>query len=132
MRSGTEERDPEVDLPQHYGGDECMKLLELAGWGRAGCLFNIGKYLYRLGAKGGPVQDARKALWYARRLSENAGYSNARGVNWKEYETISTCASHGLLLLTEEQVREVNPIIQEIRTNLMVVKREMPTIGGEG
>jgi hypothetical protein len=68
----SKERDPAVDRTDYYGGDEAMRMAEAAGWGREGCLFSIATYLYRLGAKDIHLveQDAKKALWYAKRLQE--------------------------------------------------------------
>jgi len=113
-----DKRDPAVDRPDHYDGDECMKVLELVGWGREGCLFNIGKYLWRMGGKGKPVQDAQKALWYATRFKENAGYANGRGLNPKEHETIEACVSRGCEALTDETVQEVARVVNRIRDML--------------
>lgn len=63
----------EVNHPAHYtsGSVECIDALAAAlgteGF-RGYCRGNIIKYLWRLGAKGDPATDARKAAWYANRL----------------------------------------------------------------
>lgn len=100
----TEEKDPEVNGPQHYNGDECMVALEQAGWGREGCLFNIGKYLYRFQAKGRPLQDIQKAQWYVDRLNENGAYG--KPLTRDEMQTIVTCMDHGVGDALPEDVRK--------------------------
>lgn len=76
-----------------------MKMLEAIGLGRDGCLFNIGKYLYRMGKKGRPEQDISKALWYARRLVERGAYG--KKLNKFEFETIKKCSTIGLSSVDE-------------------------------
>ena len=110
------DRDPEVDMCAYYDGDRCMVELEDAGFGRGGCLFNIGKYLWRLGKKGRPKQDAEKALWYARRFGEKAGYGEK--LNSDEMKHLMFCAHVGLSELTEDEVRLVLPITREIADQL--------------
>lgn len=64
----------DVNHPSHYtmGKVEAIEGIESAlgteGF-RAYCRGNIIKYLWRLGAKGDPAKDARKAAWYAERLA---------------------------------------------------------------
>lgn len=55
--------------PSHYQGDvECIDALESIGVGVDYCRGNAIKYLWRLGKKGGALEDARKARWYIDRL----------------------------------------------------------------
>lgn len=66
-------RQESVDHPSHYGGDtvyETIKVLEawLTPEQFEGFLLgNYIKYVSRLGKKGDPVEDAKKALWYLNR-----------------------------------------------------------------
>jgi Protein of unknwon function (DUF3310) len=54
-----------VNHPPHYGihGVECIDLAERLSF----CLGNVIKYCYRCDAKGSPVEDLEKALWYLKR-----------------------------------------------------------------
>jgi hypothetical protein len=69
----TVKRDPSVDHPAHYGGEdnpyEAIKVIE--AWKLGFCLGNAVKYICRAGKKsdGKPVElniltDLRKAKWY--------------------------------------------------------------------
>lgn len=52
--------------PDHYKANpffECIELTERYGFDEGNCI----KYLFRLHGKGHPLEDARKALWYADR-----------------------------------------------------------------
>jgi len=57
-----------VNHPAHYGGDttyETIKVIEAWNLG-----FNLGsalKYISRADAKGNPIQDLEKAVWYLQR-----------------------------------------------------------------
>ncbi len=60
--------------PAHYGvgkGIECIDVM-LQQFGadevKAFCKLNAFKYLFRLGRKGDPRVDARKAQWYLARM----------------------------------------------------------------
>lgn len=59
-----------IDHPSHYtshpSGIECIEITGRLPF----CLGNAVKYLWRCDAKGAPVEDLRKALWYLRRESE--------------------------------------------------------------
>lgn len=109
-------RDPEVELPKHYDGDGCMVALETAGWGRAGCLFNIGKYLWRMGAKGDPIKDAEKALWYAKRFSDNRSYGAA--ISPEEMSRLKACSNRGMQRLTGEEAERCASKVIEITQTL--------------
>lgn len=89
-----------------------MVRLEKGGFGREGCLFNIGKYLWRLMDKGRPLQDANKALWYARRLKEQSYYGTP--ISRDELETIHDCARVAFVKATMKVEAEVGPIIRRI------------------
>lgn len=58
-----------VNHPAHYrhpSGVECIDVVEHM-------TFNVGnavKYLWRLGDKGRPIEDMRKAIWYIHREIE--------------------------------------------------------------
>lgn len=108
------DRDPEVHGPKHYDGDACMQVLEAAGFGRGGCLFNIGKYLWRVGDKGKPVQDAQKALWYARRFAEQYAYGTL--ITEYEFRALVKCWDHGKQKLVPgtRQHADVSGIVVEI------------------
>jgi len=59
-----------INHPAHYGGDtlyEHVKVAEALGWVGNAFLYNATKYLWRLGKKGNPLVDLRKAIWYLRR-----------------------------------------------------------------
>ncbi len=66
-----------VNHPAHYtqGGIECIEALKAATAGLEGieavCTANAIKYLWRWKHKGG-VQDLDKAMWYIKRLKEEA------------------------------------------------------------
>lgn len=59
--------------PVHYKdtppgiGRECIAYT----WRMSFCAGNAAKYVYRAGAKGDPIQDLRKALWYIREAIDN-------------------------------------------------------------
>lgn len=64
-----------VEKPEHYASGkvecidwiaECLSEEELRGYLRG----NVLKYTWRYQHKGHPVQDLRKAIWYARRLAK--------------------------------------------------------------
>jgi hypothetical protein len=63
-----------VSNPQHYNqaGIECIDAIAAATVNKAGieaaCVANVVKYLWRYEAKGNPIQDVEKAIWYAQRL----------------------------------------------------------------
>lgn len=61
-----------VNHPSHYtqGEIECIDALEAIGIGPDFCRGNAIKYLWRIGLKGDPLEDARKAQWYVNRLVE--------------------------------------------------------------
>ncbi len=67
-----------VNHPAHYtqGGIECIEALKAATAGLEGieavCTANAIKYLWRWKHKGG-IQDLDKAMWYIKRLKEEAG-----------------------------------------------------------
>lgn len=54
-----------VHHPSHYkrNGVECIQITEDMSF----CLGNAVKYLFRAGAKGPPIEDMRKAIWYIER-----------------------------------------------------------------
>lgn len=58
-----------VDHPAHYNdrniGYECIDLTQFQNF----CVGNAMKYLWRFRSKGKPLEDLRKARWYARRAS---------------------------------------------------------------
>lgn len=58
-----------VDHPSHYGGKddpyEHIKVCEAKGWNYH--VGNVTKYLWRLGKKDDPLQEAKKAQWYLNR-----------------------------------------------------------------
>lgn len=55
-----------VDHPAHYGGAddpyEAIKVIE--AWRLGFCLGNTVKYISRVGKKGNPIEDLKKAKWY--------------------------------------------------------------------
>lgn len=60
--------------PSHYGAGskhECVDVM-LQQFGRAEvlsfCKLNAFKYIFRMGRKGNPTTDARKAAWYLDRF----------------------------------------------------------------
>lgn len=55
-----------VNHPAYYkqGGLEAIDVLEAFDLVRDGRLFNVGKYILRLGKKDSELQDAKKARWY--------------------------------------------------------------------
>jgi len=60
--------------PSHYGAGskhECIDVM-MQQFGRAEvlsfCKLNAFKYIYRMGRKGNPMTDARKAAWYLDRF----------------------------------------------------------------
>ena len=59
--------DDPVSHPHHYtaGTIECIDFIDSCGYGLDFCLANAIKYLTRCKLKGTPVQDIRKAIWYA-------------------------------------------------------------------
>jgi hypothetical protein len=57
----------QINKPTRYGGDDCMKAIESAGWGSEFCAGNVVKYVWRYRHKGG-VADLKKAKWYLERL----------------------------------------------------------------
>jgi len=60
---------PDSINPPHYqGAVECIEAIESLGLGQDYCRGNAIKYLWRLGKKGEPLEDARKAKWYIERL----------------------------------------------------------------
>ena len=64
-----------VNHPPHYtdGGIETIDFIraKLGDEGFASyCRGNAIKYLSRVGKKGNPIEDARKAEWYVTRLAE--------------------------------------------------------------
>ena len=58
-----------VDHPSHYNdrhiGYECIDLTQFQGF----CVGNAMKYLWRFRSKGKPLEDLRKARWYAQRAA---------------------------------------------------------------
>lgn len=48
--------------PAHYKGDYVMRIIEDFKLGF--CLGNVVKYVLRSDAKGVPIEDLKKALWY--------------------------------------------------------------------
>lgn len=62
-----------VNHPAHYGGEgnqyEAIKVIE--AWKLGFNLGNTVKYVSREGAKGAPILDLRKALWYLQRELDN-------------------------------------------------------------
>jgi hypothetical protein len=68
-RNGQSDSDP-VSSPSHYayGSIECIDAIEAMGIGIEFCQGNAVKYLWRLGHKNKPLEDARKAQWYINRL----------------------------------------------------------------
>jgi hypothetical protein len=111
MTNPTEIADPLVERPKHYGGDEAMRMAEEIGWGRNGCLFSIAKYLYRLGAKdpAAIVQDAQKALWYARRLREQG-----EKLSMAEEAKLIHFWKIGTVNLSATQLDDVEAVVTEI------------------
>lgn len=64
--------EPEPETPgkiARYGGDDCMRAIEAAGWGKGFAAGNVLKYVWRYERKGG-VDDLKKAQWYLQRLIE--------------------------------------------------------------
>lgn len=120
----NENNDPAVDRPRHYGGDECMKLLESGGLARNGCLFNIGKYLFRFRAKAHPLQDVQKALWYAERLLENKAYGEP--IKVEENTAIVFCQINGTEL-PEPPVydAQMDDAIQKVVTRILDILLEL-------
>jgi len=63
-------RDPEVDHPDHYGGEsnpyEYVKVARAWGLDKDALLWTAGKYLCRQGKKGGEpnLKDLKKMRWY--------------------------------------------------------------------
>lgn len=59
-----------VDHPTHYGGvdnpHEHFKCALAWGLNQNAFLYNVTKYIYRVGRKSGadPLEDLRKARWY--------------------------------------------------------------------
>jgi hypothetical protein len=75
-----ESASPQADPinPSYYkteGGIECIQALEAMGVAEDFCRANVVKYLWRVDGKGNPLQDARKAEWYLKRL---IGYLEAK------------------------------------------------------
>lgn len=70
-RGGREQ----VDHPVHYGGAddpyEAIKVIE--AWGLGFHLGNAVKYISRVGKKGDPLVDLKKAAWYLNREIERRG-----------------------------------------------------------
>jgi hypothetical protein len=66
----TEKQVDLVNEPPHYtqGVVECIDALESIGIGQDFCRGNAIKYLWRIGLKGDPVEDCKKAIWYCNRL----------------------------------------------------------------
>lgn len=69
------ERYETVQHPPHYGGDttyECIKVAEAWGLDKDAYLFNVLKYISRLGKKPGvdAVEDLRKTAFYLNRRIE--------------------------------------------------------------
>ena len=64
-----------VDHPQHYGGKdnpyEVIKVIEAWGLNNSFNLGNCVKYIGRLGKKGDPLEDLKKARWYLDREISN-------------------------------------------------------------
>lgn len=65
----------QVDSPAHYnqGGIECIDAIQAARGDEATkefCICNAIKYLWRLGHKDEPVQEAKKAVWYINKYIE--------------------------------------------------------------
>jgi len=56
-----------VNHPQHYGGDttyEHWKVMVAWGLVQNAFLYNCTKYICRVGKKGNPLEDLKKARWY--------------------------------------------------------------------
>lgn len=70
--AAPEVRDDPVSHPHHYtaGNIECIDYIDSCGYGLDFCLGNALKYLTRCKLKGTPVQDIRKAIWYASHAAE--------------------------------------------------------------
>ncbi len=73
----TETTKEMVDHPAHYGGKdnpfEHVKVMEAIltrDEFRGAMVYQITKYLWRLGKKDDAVQDAEKAAWFMNRLTE--------------------------------------------------------------
>lgn len=68
--------------PDHYRtkGVECIEALEAMGVANEFCTGNVIKYLWRLGAKGDPLEDAKKARWYLERLIKNLEHAVAQRI----------------------------------------------------
>lgn len=64
--------DDPVEHPHHYtaGSIECIDFIDSCGYGLDFCLANAIKYLTRCKLKGSPVQDIRKAIWYANHAAD--------------------------------------------------------------
>lgn len=62
--------DDPVNHPQHYcshpSGIECIAVTEHMSF----CIGNAVKYLWRADAKGAPLEDLRKSVWYIQREIE--------------------------------------------------------------
>lgn len=57
-----------INPPHYQGAIECIEVIEGLGIGKEYCRGCAIKYLYRLGRKGDPLEDAKKAAWYCNRL----------------------------------------------------------------
>ncbi len=70
--------DNPVSHPAHYtshpSGVECIVIAEHMGF----CVGNAMKYLWRLGLKGNPIEDLKKARWYIEREIQRLEAANAR------------------------------------------------------
>ena len=59
----------QVDKPEHYDGDACMKAIEDLGLGF--CVGNALKYIWRCKRKGDYRENLEKAVWYLNRELNN-------------------------------------------------------------
>ena len=68
-----------VDRPDHYGGDDCIRQMEMMNIGISYCMSTAYKYLYRCGDKvpSGKthketlIEDLEKCLWCCNRALDN-------------------------------------------------------------
>jgi len=74
-----------VDHPPHYniGSIETIDYIVsvMGEWDAASyCQGNVLKYVSRVFAKGKPIEDSRKAIWYLNKLIDLL--EDTKGVNW--------------------------------------------------
>lgn len=87
-----------INHPKHYNGRnigyECIDLAQH----QAFCTGNVIKYLWRYNSKGTPLEDLRKARWYAhrahmRRETVDLNIGHCRTIMLRLIETTGGCES---------------------------------------